>query len=1125
MGGMCSIVLFAMIMQVDLLSLGALALLTHLSPAASTEQLLASLFATAFIAIAISHRRVRTTSQLYEEQYQTILARMADGVLIVQDGLIRYVNPPMSTITGYGVEQFLGARLEQYITLAQPLGSTDAQQPDTLDESLADCVVGTIFNKQGELLELEIKLSKLPYGGKSATLYLVRDITAQRRVEKQQRATIDFLNAVIAAVPVPFFVKDRAHRCILANEAFRAINEPNPANWMGLAPYALLSAEATDEVEQLEDELFAQGGAYEHELALTTVTGAPVYLSDQKKVCQLPTGEQILVNTIIDITECKNIELQLRDATAYLISVLNAVPDPLFVKDEDHRFLQVNEAYCQLVGRTVDELLGRTDQALFPAEQAMLFEQQEDQIFAQGYPTEFEEKLTDPAGNTRFFLTKKVAYQLASEQKILIGIIRLITERKLFEEALHQAKEAAEVASRTKSLFLSNMTHELRTPMNGVLGMTNLLLDTQLDEEQQTLVNTIRASGDALLAIINQILDYSKIEADKLELEETNFDLSVMIEETLDLVAPQATAKGLTLAYFIDNSVPLQLRQDVTRIRQILTNLMSNAVKFTETGEVTVTVSIKTQGVLSSLIQFAVQDSGIGIPNEQIDALFQSFRQLDATIARRFGGTGLGLAISKRLAEAMGGNMWLESEVGHGSTFYFTILAYHEGLQTQSRATSKGAVRTMESATRRYGGIDLGRLSDKRMLVVANNETMKRLIAQHLQSWAVTLTTATSLAQAQSQLLFNHFDALIIDGAVIAATEDPSAILRLQREPNLPIVMLTTLGERLPEQQLRARLATVTKPIHSSQLHDALVTVIYGKLIDRMHPPTLHKPKLEVTTAYPLRILLAEDNLVNQRVALGFLAKHGYRADVAGNGLEVLAAVERQSYDLILMDINMPEMDGIKATQALRARTEMPVQPYIIAMTANAMYEDRKRCLDAGMNDYLSKPIRMSELTTALQRVEATLRAAEVPSTNDTATAAANDGPLLASPETKAYVGPVDVKVLHEFAELMGDGGQAMVTELMRLYLEGTPILIEEFKRGLASHDMESIQHAVHTLRSGSAQIGAHHFAALATELEELCYRNDLPLILTKATALQAESERVIHYFRTEFERRMKSDV
>ena len=362
MGGMCSIVLFAMIMQVDRLSLGALALLTHLSPAASTEQLLASLFATAFIAIAISHRRVRTTSQLYEEQYQTILARMADGVLIVQDGLIRYVNPPMSTITGYGVEQFLGARLEQYITLAQPLGSTDAQQPDTLDESLADCVVGTIFNKQGELLELEIKLSKLPYGGKSATLYLVRDITAQRRVEKQQRATIDFLNAVIAAVPVPFFVKDRAHRCILANEAFRAINEPNPANWMGLAPYALLSAEATDEVEQLEDELFAQGGAYEHELALTTVTGAPVYLSDQKKVCQLPTGEQILVNTIIDITECKNIELQLRDATAYLISVLNAVPDPLFVKDEDHRFLQVNEAYCQLVGRTVDELLGRTDQ-------------------------------------------------------------------------------------------------------------------------------------------------------------------------------------------------------------------------------------------------------------------------------------------------------------------------------------------------------------------------------------------------------------------------------------------------------------------------------------------------------------------------------------------------------------------------------------------------------------------------------------------------------------------------------------------------------------------------------------------------------------------------------------------
>ena len=1012
-------------------TLGALPALPHLG----LVPLLPLLLLAALVAIAVTHRSPCAPPPLCEEQYQTILARTTDGILMMQDGLIYYANPRMAALTGYTVDELLSTRFEQYVAPAQRIQFTAARQ-QTIDENSSDCFDLTLINKQGDQVVLEVNPSTLSYQGRPADLFMFRDVTAQRRLAQQQHGTIDFLTAVIEAAPVPLFVKDRNHRYLLANEAFRhtalspTVSQPGElSRWN--APDTLAKV-VTTYIEQLEDELFACGGEREDELALTTVAGDPLYLLDRKKVCRLPTGEQILVVASVDITERRKIELQLRDATDYLISVLNAVPDPLFVKDEEHRFLQANDAYCQLVGRTVDELLGKCDQDFFPPEQASLFEQQENQIFAQGYAAEFEERLTNPAGVSHFFLTKKVAYQLGSDQKILIGIIRLITERKQFEEALREAKESAEVASRTKSLFLSNMTHELRTPMNGVLGMTSLLLDTALDEEQQTLVNTIRASGDALLAIINQILDYSKIEADKLELEETNFDLRVMIEETLDLVAPQATAKGLTLAYFIDNSVPLQLRQDVTRIRQILTNLMSNAVKFTETGEVTVTVSIKTQGALSSLIQFAVQDSGIGIPSERIDALFQSFRQVDATIARRFGGTGLGLAISKRLAEAMGGNMWLESEVGHGSTFYFTILAYHEGLQSQNRATPKGAMRTMESATRRYGGIDLGRLSDKRMLVVVNNETMKRLIAQHLQSWAVTLTTATSLAQAQSQLLFNHFDALIIDGAVIAATEDPSAILRLQRAPNLPVVMLTTLGERLPEQQLRARLATVTKPIHSSQLHDALVTVIYGKLIDRMHPPTLHKPKLEVTTAYPLRILLAEDNLVNQRVALGFLAKHGYRADVAGNGLEVLAAVERQSYDLILMDINMPEMDGIKATQALRARTEMPVQPYIIAMTANAMYEDRKRCLDAGMNDYLSKPIRMSELTTALQRVEATLRAAEEPLTNDTATTAANDGPLLASPVTKEYVGPVEVKVLQEFAELMGDGGQAMVTELMR---------------------------------------------------------------------------------------------
>ncbi len=1119
MGWMYSTIFFYLIKQIDLVFASALLRLAFGTPSLA-EQFLAMLCIMAIIAVAINHRRVHAKAYLHTEQYQTILERMTDGVLIVQDGLIHYANPCMAAITGDSVEQLLGARLDHYLVLAQRPPCAEWSPQHGVGEHLPDADCVTLLNRQGERVELEVSPSNLSYRGKPATLFLIREVTAQKCVVAQQRATIDFLTAVIEAVPVPLFVKDRDHRYLLANEAFRHADKTLPADLIGLTAHDVLPAESAAYIDQLEDELFARGGESEDELALTTRAGDPLYLLERKKVCQLPTGEQILVVSVVNITERRNIELQLRDATEYLISVLNAVPDPLFVKDESHRFLQVNEAYCQLMGRTVDELLGRSDQDFFPPEQALLFEQQEDQVFAQGDAAEFEERLTDLAGRSLFFLTKKVAYQLASDQKILIGVIRLITERKQFEEELRHAKEAAEVASRTKSLFLSNMTHELRTPMNGVLGMTSLLLDTALDEEQQTLVNTIRASGDALLAIINQILDYSKIEADKLELEETNFALRTMIEETLDLVASQATAKNLTLAYFIDDTVPLQLRQDVTRVRQILTNLMSNAVKFTEQGEVTVTVSTKKAGAVSSIIQFAVQDTGIGIPAERIDALFHSFSQVDATIARRFGGTGLGLAISKRLAEAMGGTMWVESSVGLGSIFYFTILAYHDGIQTQSVFAPKRTARGGEGPARLYDGINLGRLSDKRVLVVAKNETMKRLVTQHLQSWAVTLTTVTTLAHAQSRLLFNQFDALIIDHAVVTASENTATTL-LQRYPTLPMVILTTLGERLPEQLLRERLTTVTKPIHSSQLHDALVTVIYGKMVDQLRAATPRKPKVEATNEYPLRILLAEDNLVNQRVALGFLAKHGYRADIAGNGLEVLAAVERQPYDLILMDINMPEMDGITATKALRDRLDAAVPPYIIAMTANAMYEDRKRCLDAGMNDYLSKPIRISELTAALQRVQASKRAADELAVN-TAPAVTSPAPALVSSE---YSGPVDAKVLQEFTEMMGEGGQAMVTELIRLYLEGTPILMDEFKSGVTTQNMGSIQHAVHTLRSGSGQIGALHFAALATELEELCYRNDLPLILTKAAALQAEYERVIHYFRTEFERRMMGEA
>lgn len=957
-----------------------------------------------------------------------------------------------------------------------------------------------------------------------------RDITERKDAEAQLRASADFLREILNAVPFPIFVRNRERRFVIANEAYATHHGVSLDEVINHRPHDFLLPKAADYIEHVTTNLFETKQSIDEETFMAAGPNQERHLWTRLRLMQLSNGEEVLVGSVVDVSERKALELQLRDSTEFLNSVLNSVPDPLFVEDEDYQFIRVNDAFCRYTQRSADELLGQTGFALLPKEEVEAFRRDDERLLTVGGRYELERSFLNKYGHRHYILMKRAAHRLPSGQRIITSQFIDITNRKEIEDRLREAKEAAELANRAKSTFLSSMTHELRTPMNGVLGMTSLLLDTTLTEEQLTLVDTIRASGDALLTIINQILDFSKIEADKLELEATSFELRTMIEETLDLVAPQATEKKLMLAYFLDDDVPLRLIQDVGRLRQILANLVSNAVKFTEEGEVTVSVSAQSQADNQTQLHFVVRDTGIGIPSDCIDTLFQSFNQVDASITRRFGGTGLGLAISKRLAEAMGGTMWVESLVGQGTSFYFTIQAQVGAGDSYGEAIYPNGRHHPGGTSKLYGGMDLGRLSDKRILLLTHHETMHKLIEQQLQFWSVSLTTIATLPLChgadEAQLSLDSFDAIIVDYAIAPDVKEKTMAYLLAQHANVPLVVLTMLGERLPESYRHQRLATVTKPLHSSQLHDALVTVIYGKFVERLRTASglTHKPAQ--MPGHPLRILLAEDNLVNQRVALGFLSKYGYRADVAGNGLKVLTALKRQFYDLILMDINMPEMDGLLTTQAIRAQEDMP-QPYIIAMTANAMYEDRKRCLDAGMNDYISKPIRIGELSAALQRAQIVAHVNEKKLSGSTSNGTAKHAIAGSAATTNATPTlhctptlPVNPHALHEFSELMGDGGEAMVTELIRLYLEGTPRLVAEFEQGVALQDMGRIQTAVHTLRSGSAQIGAQHFADLAAEVDDLCYQNDLPTISANADALLAEYARVIDYFQTEYARR-----
>ncbi|HSD58892.1 MAG TPA: response regulator [Methanotrichaceae archaeon] len=684
----------------------------------------------------------------------------------------------------------------------------------------------------------------------------------------------------------------------------------------------------------------------------------------------------------IEVAERKQVEYALKDSERRLADIINFLPDATFVVNSEGNVIAWNKAIEALTGVKSEEILGLGNYEyslpFYGERKAILIDLvlKADPELEKDYTNirrledgtlTGEAYMPNIRGRSVYLMGNAAAlYNSRGEIVGALESIRDITERKRAEEDLQRAKEKAELATRAKSEFLANMSHEIRTPMNAVIGLTGLLLETEMTPVQKDYVETIRSSGDSLLAIINDILDFSKIDGGRMVLESQPFDLRSCVEESLDLVAARAAEKGLELAYFMEDSVPEMVVGDVTRLRQVLVNLLGNAVKFTEKGEVVVSVDASVDPSVDASsandgrveILFAVKDTGIGISRENIGSLFQSFSQVDSSTTRNYGGTGLGLAISKRLVELMSGKIRAESTPGEGSIFYFTIVA--KVPRTKDQPRTKDSIDSI--------------LTGKRILIVDDNETSRRALIKSVLSWGMEVMEASSRQEALNMLKggnANALDVVALDVVLLDAVMpgiDGIALAREVKEAaggDVLIILISPFGRNpLLDPSLAGG---VTKPIKPLQLRKLLIDLISPSSDASMAEKANHQPAMEARPRN-LRILLAEDNAVNQKVALSMLKRLGYKADVAANGLEVLQALERQTYDVVLMDVQMPEMDGLEATCRIRKRESTTEQPWIIAMTAYALEGDREECFSVGMNEYISKPIRMGELQEALDR-------------------------------------------------------------------------------------------------------------------------------------------------------------
>jgi two-component system, sensor histidine kinase and response regulator len=804
-------------------------------------------------------------------------------------------------------------------------------------------------------------------------------------------------------------------------------------------------------------------------------------------------GSPVFTIFLRDITDRKEAQQALEQEKYLLYMLMNHLPDSIYFKDSESRFLRISQALADRFGlKSPGESVNKTDFDFFSEEHARQTMKDERDLMRTGNPVLSKEEMeTWPDGSQTWAITSKLPlYDRQGRIVGTFGISRDITDQVLARQVLREAKEAAEAANRAKSDFLANMSHEIRTPLNAIIGMTELVLDTELTQPQRDYLTMVWESGESLLSIINDILDFSKIEAGKLELDRAPIRLREHLGDILKTFALRAHRKGLELACHVAPDVPDPLIGDPGRLRQIVANLVGNAVKFTDHGEVVLSVNCESQTGREARLHFSVRDTGIGISEDKQTVIFNAFEQADSSTTRRFGGTGLGLAIASKLVELMGGRIWVDSDLNQGSTFHFTARFERSAFDSEQKQQPV-------------------QIRGTKVLVVDDNATNRQILEETLQTWGMKAVTASGAAEAVAAMQHARESgepfSLVLTDVNMPETDGFALAEQIKQTPDLSstVILMLTSGDR-PGEIARCSAvgaaAYLMKPIKQSELFDAVMLALGVTAAADDEPHLLPSP--EAGRHRPLNVLLAEDSIANQRLALGLLEKWGHSVVVAQNGREALAALEVHSFDLVLMDVQMPEMDGLEATAAIRRREAQTGRHIpIIAMTAHALKGDREQCLAAGMDDYVAKPIRARELYAAIERysdgpaAESKLRTTIEGATAETTTQETDRQ----TPETGARPESIqaapshsDISVDWDEALSVVDGDRDLLADVVLAFLEECPALMQSLEAAIRANDSAKVQRTAHTIKGSLKIFGLSATLERMVQLESMGNNNDL---------------------------------